>query len=88
MLIFNNFIEDGEKRMVLFKSSNDRIRYYKITIYPTLFGDFLIQKEYGATHHKRPTNIIKSYATSNKEALMLMLDTALEKKNIGYLRVC
>jgi len=72
--------------MILFKNSKDKVNYYKINIYPTLFGDFLIQKEYGVTHYKKPTNIIKEYAQSNKEALMLMLDTALDKKSIGYLR--
>ncbi len=72
--------------MILFKNAKDRVSYYKINIYPTLFGDFLIQKEYGATHHKNPTNIIKQYAGSSKEALLLMLDIALDKKNIGYLR--
>ena len=72
--------------MILFKNSKDKVNYYKINIYPTLFGDFLIQKEYGVTHYKKPTNIIKEYAQSNKEALMLMIDTALDKKSIGYLR--
>ena len=72
--------------MILLKNVKNRVSYYKINIYPTLFGDFLIQKEYGATHHKKPTNIIKAYAKSNKEALLLMLDIAVNKKNSGYLR--
>ncbi|MCX6052871.1 MAG: hypothetical protein NTZ60_10255 [Campylobacterales bacterium] len=72
--------------MILLKCVKDRVSYYKINIYPTLFGDFLIQKEYGSAHHKKPTNIIKTYAKSNKEALLLMLDIAVNKKNIGYLR--
>ena len=72
--------------MILFKNTKHRINYYKINIYPTLFGDYLIQKEYGVTHYEKPTNIIKQYVDSNKEALMLMLDTALDKKNLGYLR--
>lgn len=72
--------------MILFKTSNDRVNYYKINIYPTLFGDYLIQKEYGAIHHNKPTNIIKAYAQTNKEALVLLLDIALDKKHAGYLR--
>ncbi len=79
-------MKESGKSMILFKNAKDRVSYYKINIYPTLFGDFLIQKEYGATHHKNPTNIIKQYADSNKEALLLMLDIALDKKNIGYQR--
>jgi len=72
--------------MILFKNTNDRINYYKVNIYPTLFGDFLIQKEYGAMHFNNPTNIIKQYAESNKEALMVLLDIAVDKKSMGYLR--
>lgn len=72
--------------MILFKNTNDRVNYYKVNIYPTLFGDFLIQKEYGATHFSKPTNIIKQYVDSNKEALMLLLDIAVDKKSIGYLK--
>ena len=72
--------------MILFKNTSDRVNYYKVTIYPTLFGDFLIQKEYGATHFSKPTNIIKQYVDSNKEALMVLLDIAVDKKSTGYLK--
>ena len=72
--------------MILFKNTKDRVNYYKVNIYPTLFGDFLIQKEYGATHFSKPTNVIKEYVDSNKEALMLLLDIAVDKKSSGYLK--
>ncbi len=72
--------------MILFKNVKNRVNYYKINIYPTLFGDFLIQKEYGSTSTLKPTNIMKEYVHSNKEALLLMLDIAVDKKNLGYLR--
>ena len=72
--------------MILFKTKNNCVNYYKVNIYPTLFGDFLIQKEYGRSSNLKPTNIIKEYAHSNKEALLLMLDIALDKKNSGYMR--
>ncbi len=72
--------------MILFKSAKTRINYYKVDIYPTLFGDFLVQKEYGAIHFSKPTNIIKQYANSNKEALLMLLDIAVEKKSLGYLK--
>jgi len=72
--------------MILFKNSKDRINYYKVDIYPTLFGDFLVQKEYGAIHFSKPTSVIKEYVDSNREALVMLLDIALDKKNIGYLK--
>jgi hypothetical protein len=73
--------------MILFKSTKERVSYYKIDVYPTLFGDFLIQREYGALHHKNPTNVIKEYADTHKGALLHILDLAVDKKNLGYLRV-
>ncbi len=72
--------------MILYKTAKTRINYYKVDIYPTLFGDFLIQKEYGAIHFSKPTNTIKAYTKTNREALLLMLDIAVDKKNLGYLK--
>ena len=72
--------------MILFKTKNHRVNYYKIDIYPTLFGDFLIQKEYGVASHQKPTHVMKEYANTNREALLRMLDVAVDKKNLGYMR--
>jgi len=72
--------------MTLLNHTKKRDCYYKVNIYPTLFGDFLIQKEYGFINASNPTNIIKKYADTNKEALLLMLDIAVSKKQLGYLR--
>lgn len=72
--------------MILFKNTKDRVNYYKVDIYPTLFGNYLIQKEYGAIHFSKPTNIIKEYVDTNKEAMMLLLNIAVDKKSLGYAR--
>jgi hypothetical protein len=72
--------------MILFKTAKSRVNYYKVDIYPTLFGDYLIQKEYGAIHFSKPTNVIKEYANTNREALLRMLDIAVNKKSLGYLK--
>lgn len=72
--------------MILFKNSNERTYYYKVSIYKTLFGDFLIQKEYGAAQNVKPTNIIKEYADSKKEAMFKLLDIVVDKKGLGYLK--
>lgn len=73
--------------MLLLKNSNERIYYYKINVYQTLFGDYLIQKEYGLQRNLHPTNIIKEYAASKREALFKVLDIAVDKKGLGYLKV-
>ena len=72
--------------MILFKNANERSYYYKVNIYKTLFGDFLIQKEYGATQNIKPTNTIKEYADSKREAMYLLLDIVVDKKEMGYLK--
>ena len=72
--------------MILFKNSNERLYYYKISVYKTLFGDFLIQKEYGAAQNIKPTNTIKEYADSKREAMFRVMDIAVDKKDLGYLK--
>jgi len=70
--------------MLLLKNSKQRAYYYKINVYQTLFGDYLIQKEYGACTNLKPTNIIKEYAPTKREALYCVLDIAVSKKSLGY----
>ena len=72
--------------MTLLNYEKKRDCYYKVNIYPTLFGDFLIQKEYGFINSSKPLNIIKKYADTNKEAVLMMLDIAVSKKSLGYLK--
>ena len=76
----------SEKKMTLFKNSNERLYYYKINVYQTLFGDFLIQKEYGAVQNINPTNTLKEYTESRREAMFRVLDIAVDKKELGYLK--
>lgn len=73
--------------MILHKNSNERLYYYKINVYQTLFGDYLIQKEYGLKQNLNPTNIIKEYVPSKREALFKILDIVVDKKELGYLKV-
>ncbi|WP_304544799.1 WGR domain-containing protein [Sulfurimonas microaerophilic] len=73
--------------MLLLKNSNEKIYYYKINVYQTLFGDYLIQREYGGINNNNPTNTIKCYAPSKKEALCKVLDIMVDKKQLGYLKV-
>ncbi|MFT7860271.1 MAG: hypothetical protein ABXS93_04965 [Sulfurimonas sp.] len=72
--------------MLLLKNSNERTYYYKVNVYQTLFGDYLIQREYGGLNNLNPTNTIKSYASSKKEALCRVLDIVVDKKELGYLK--
>jgi len=72
--------------MILFKNSNERLYYYKINVYQTLFGEYLVQKEYGLKQNLKPTNIIKEYVSSKREALYRVVDIAVDKKELGYFK--
>lgn len=72
--------------MLLLKSSKEQLYYYKINVYQTLFGDYMIQREYGLKKNVQPTNILKEYVDSKHEALCRVLDIAVDKKGLGYLR--
>lgn len=73
--------------MILLKSVNERVYYYKINVYQTLFGDYLVQREYGLKQNINPTNTIKEYVDSKKEALFKVLDIAVDKKELGYQKI-
>jgi hypothetical protein len=73
--------------MTLHKNSKERLYYYKINVYQTLFGDYLVQKEYGLKQNLKPTNIIKEYVSSKREALFKVLDIVVDKQELGYLKV-
>ena len=72
--------------MVMFKRSKRKTNYFKVNIYPTLIGEYLIQKEYGLLYRKKPTNIIQEYAANYREALMLTMQSVLESTDKGYCR--
>ena len=47
---------------------SNRERYYCIFLFVTLFGDFCVERKYGAVKNKKPTRIIKEYYNSLIEA--------------------
>ena len=72
--------------MTMLKNNKNRVNYFRVNIYPTLFGEFLIQSEYGLQYKGRPTNIVKEYASNYREALMLTLESVLRSTETGYLK--
>ena len=67
--------------MTMLKNSKN---YFKVNIYPTLMGEFLIQKEYGLLSKKKPTTVEQEYTTSYREALIVTLDSVLSSAQKGY----
>lgn len=72
--------------MTMIKNSKNSVNYLRVNIYPTLFGGFLIQREYGIMYKTKPSNIIKEYASNYKEALILTLERIVSSTDVGYLK--
>jgi len=45
----------------LYREVNGKVRYYRLVVYLTLFGEYLFVREYGAVKNKKPTRTIKEY---------------------------
>jgi len=63
---------------------NGKVRYYRLVIFLTLFGDYMLVREYGAVKNKKPTRTIKEYFPNlldAKSALELLMISKLKK---GY----
>ena len=62
-----------------------RHRYYRLLTYPTLFGEFLLIREFGSMKNKKPTGVIKEYFSSVLELENTLNKIYREKIKKGYL---
>jgi len=70
--------------ITLYREVNKRIRYYKLTILPNLFGEYILEKEYGSIKAKRATRVLCEYFLSYKEAYKKLEQTLHKKYKRGY----
>jgi len=70
--------------ITLYREVNKRVRYYSLKLYPTLFGEYLLIREYGGLKNKKPTRVIKEYYESVPEALMALKRLIKHKSDKGY----
>ncbi len=78
----NNYLN---YKTTLYRDVRGKIRYYKIKTYLTLFGDYLIVREYGAIKNARPTRIIKKYFSHIEDVFLYINEIVANKKKRGYL---
>ena len=71
-------------RKSLYREVEHRTRYYNVSIYLTLFGDYLLTKEYGSVKNKKPTGVVLKYFNDFNEAVKLFEKTIKEKRKKGY----
>ena len=67
--------------MTLVRKKNRTVKYYQVSLYPTLFDDFLLVHHCGTRCSRRSK---KSYFKTKKEALINSLNIISAKKEEGF----
>jgi len=68
----------------LYREVNGRVRYYKISTYLTLFGEYLLIREWGGVENKKATGQKQSYFSSMSEVSSATQNIILQKEKKGY----
>ena len=68
----------------LYREVNGRVRYYRIKTYLTLFGEYLLIREWGGVDNKSATGEKHSYFSTLDEAIIAIEKIISIKKQKGY----
>ena len=68
----------------LYREVKGRIRYYKITLYPTLFGEYLLVREWGGIGNKRATGEKRSNFSHIEPVMGALKSIIRSKEKKGY----
>ena len=60
------------------------VRYYKLCLFFTLFGDFVLEREYGNIHFKAPTGKKREFFDSYDDAYRRYNNILKQKRKKGY----
>jgi len=71
----------------LYREVNGRVRYYRLKAFLTLFGEYLLIREWGGVDNKRATGQKLKYFSSLKDLHRVMENILSTKINKGYSRV-
>lgn len=66
---------------------NNRIRFYKINIYKSLFNEYVVERVYGSLQNTKPTGIRKDIFSNKNTALKLVKNITETKIKKGYKNV-
>jgi len=69
----------------LYREVNGRVRYYRIKTYLTLFGEYLLVREWGGVDNKRATGEMQSYFSTLNEVITVVEKIITLKNKRGYL---
>jgi len=68
----------------LYREVNGRVRYYRIKTYLTIFGEYLLVREWGSIDNKKATGEKQSYFSTLNEAIKTINIIIATKKQKGY----
>ena len=71
-------------KVTLYREVKGKVRYYSLALYPTLFGEYLLVREFGGVKNKRPTRVMKKYFNHSQDALNLLAKLMTDKLQKGY----
>ena len=60
------------------------VRYYKLELSSTLFGEFVVEREYGNAYFKAPTGVKKDFFDSFDDAVAMFETLLKQKQKRGY----
>ena len=68
----------------LYREVNGRVRYYSIKTYLTLFGEYLLVREWGGVDNKRATGEKQNYFSTLHELIVAVEKIVILKSKKGY----
>jgi predicted DNA-binding WGR domain protein len=71
--------------IILYRKVNDRVRYYKVQICFTLFGEYLLICEWGNIDNKRSTGQKQNYFSSLSDLKDTIKKIIYHKSKRGYI---
>lgn len=76
-------IKNNQK--TLYRRVGEKVRYYSVKIYPTLFDDFVLIREYGSVKNCKPTGRVDEYFKVFENAVVRLTVLIKQKLKRGYI---
>ena len=77
-----NFLSSNSA--TLYRKVNGRVRYYRLKSHLTLFGEYLLIREWGSVDNKRATGQMQKYFSSLSVLLATIENILSVKEKKGY----
>lgn len=71
-------------RINMIREVEGRLRYYKVIFYQTLFGEYGVERIYGACRNQKPTGCKRNLFDTENAAERYFNDTVKSKHSRGY----